>query len=73
MLAEPYRANWVNQLQRLTGVCLVMLAVLDSADMYFASAGFVVENTPLKVDFAFHFVHADSELSQGACRASDSR
>jgi hypothetical protein len=40
VLARPYREDWVNGLQSCTGVCLVVLAILNSASGAFVSTGF---------------------------------
>jgi hypothetical protein len=46
-LVRPYRKRWVNRLQLLSGWCLVMLTVLNSASSsVFVSVGVNVQRTP---------------------------
>ena len=40
MLARPYRLSWVNALQTCSNICLVTLAILNSASGAFLSTGF---------------------------------
>jgi hypothetical protein len=40
LLAQPYRSKWVNILQGCANVCLVVLAILNSASGAFLSTGF---------------------------------
>jgi hypothetical protein len=40
LLVQPYRSNWVNILQGCANVCLVVLAILNSASGAFLSTGF---------------------------------
>jgi hypothetical protein len=40
LLAQPYRSKWVNLLQGCANVCLVVLAILNSASGAFLSTGF---------------------------------
>jgi hypothetical protein len=50
VLAYPYRLKWVNDLQLVAAVCLVLLAVLNSASSAFQSVGFDAgENSALQV------------------------
>jgi prepilin signal peptidase PulO-like enzyme (type II secretory pathway) len=48
-LVRPYRVQWVNQLQLLSGWCLVMLSMLNAASSsVFTSLGVNVANTPFE-------------------------
>ena len=48
LMARPYRVRWVNTLQTVAGMCLLLLTILNSSTGAFASIGFDPAGTPLE-------------------------
>jgi hypothetical protein len=48
MIARPYRVGWVNTLQLIASLCLVLLSMLETVFSAFVSATYTINGSPLE-------------------------